>query len=64
MVCFTRNGLCFMHDLATKEGSECKAVECRVALVCLPRDNGKFLRGACLIWGQRKQDEAYCPAER
>ena len=48
-----RNGLCFMHDLAAaeEEGQSVSRLSGRIALVCLPRDNGKFLRGVLLDLG-------------
>lgn len=42
-----------MHDLAAAEegGQSVSRLSDRIALVCLPRDNGKFLRGVLLDLG-------------
>lgn len=51
--CCRRNGLCFMRNLAAAEegGQSVSWLSGRIALVCLPWDNGKFLRGVLLDLG-------------
>jgi len=53
LACCTRSGSCFMHDLAAagEGGQSVSRLSGRIALLCLPRDNGKFLRGALLDLG-------------